>query len=185
MSCRSLQRNHNEMIFIIVFQHSGCGWRPQTLDNINAHTKRFQTFSCTTVVQHLISRQNIKKISRCTTKYMQVRFDVRKHRSIVQGEMDTRLKGDDHQRQQAFTQGYLGAMNTCPSDSKLFGSSDSKSATEMGRLSRKSNGQSSRELWLNSSCSSGAGTQKGVYHSNTGISQYGAFKINLNYEWLL
>lgn len=30
------------------------------------------------------------------------------------------------------TQGYLGAMNTCPSDSKVFGSSDSKSATEKG-----------------------------------------------------
>lgn len=28
--------------------------------------------------------------------------------------------------------GYLGAMNTCPSDSKLFGSSASKSATERG-----------------------------------------------------
>lgn len=52
------------------------------------------------------------------------------------------------------TQGYLGAMNTCPSDSKLFGSSDSKSATERGRLSGKSSGQSSGELWVNSSCSS-------------------------------
>lgn len=32
--------------------------------------------------------------------------------------------------QQAHTQSYLGAMNTCPSDSKLFGSRYSKSATE-------------------------------------------------------
>lgn len=32
------------------------------------------------------------------------------------------------------TQGYLGAMNICPSDSKLFGSSDSKSATERGKI---------------------------------------------------
>lgn len=33
--------------------------------------------------------------------------------------------------------GYLGAMNTCPSDSKLFGSSASKSATERGKISRE------------------------------------------------
>lgn len=33
-------------------------------------------------------------------------------------------------RKQAFTHSYLGAMNTCPSDSKLFGSRDSKSAIE-------------------------------------------------------
>lgn len=32
------------------------------------------------------------------------------------------------------THGYLGAMNTCPSDSKLFGSSASKSATERGKI---------------------------------------------------
>lgn len=30
---------------------------------------------------------------------------------------------------------YLGAMKTCPSDSKLLGSRNSKSATEMGGLS--------------------------------------------------
>lgn len=34
---------------------------------------------------------------------------------------------------QAHTQSYLGAMNTCPSDSKLFGSRYSKSATERQR----------------------------------------------------
>lgn len=33
-------------------------------------------------------------------------------------------------RKQAFTHSYLGAMNTCPSESKLTGSRDSKSAIE-------------------------------------------------------
>lgn len=33
--------------------------------------------------------------------------------------------------------GYLGAMNTCPSDSKLFGSSASKSATERGKINQE------------------------------------------------
>lgn len=32
--------------------------------------------------------------------------------------------------------GYLGAMNTCPSESKLFGSSASKSATERGKINQ-------------------------------------------------
>lgn len=69
------------------------------------------------------------------------------------------------------TQGYLGAMNTCPSDSKLFGSSDSKSATERGRLSGKSSGQEQwgvvgkQQLFFR-----GVGTQEGVYHSNTEVS---------------
>lgn len=86
-------------------------------------------------------------------------------------------------RQQAFTQGYLGAMNTCPSDSKLFGSRDSKSATERGRLSGKSHEPDSGGLWVHSGCSSGVqGTRKGVtiatpkrnHGGYTSISQYGA-----------
>jgi len=79
------------------------------------------------------------------------------------------------------TQDYLGAMNTCPSDSKLFGSSDSKSATERGRLSGKSGGQGSGELWVNSSCSSEVQGRRREftiatlrYHGNTSVSQYGA-----------
>lgn len=79
------------------------------------------------------------------------------------------------------TEGYLGAMNTCPSDSKLFGSSDSKSATERGRLSGKSSGQSSGDLWVNSSCSSEVRGRRREftiarlrYYGNTSVSQYGA-----------
>lgn len=37
-------------------------------------------------------------------------------------------------RLQEVTQSYLGAMNTCPSDSKVFGRRDSKSATETGKI---------------------------------------------------
>lgn len=91
---------------------------------------------------------------------------------------DIRPRTDDHH---THTQGYLGAMNTCPSDSKLFGSSDSKSATERGRLSGKSSGQSSGELWVNSSCSSEVWGRRREftiatlrYHGNISVSQYGA-----------
>lgn len=69
------------------------------------------------------------------------------------------------------THGYLGAMNTCPSDSKLFGSSASKSATERGKIIQEEHGQSGGELWVPSSCSSEAWrTQEGLYHSNTEVS---------------
>ena len=99
----------------------------------------------------------------------------------------TENAGDDEWgRRRAFTQGeggYLGAMKTWPSDSKLFGSSDSKSATERGKII----GEEPRaEQWGGlsglQSVFRGAGTQEGVHHSNTeeswvgntSVSQYGA-----------
>lgn len=69
-----------------------------------------------------------------------------------------------------FTQSYLGAMNTCPSDSKVFGSRDSKSATEMGKIIRSEAADGHhREILRNNCCSSpkSAGTQWARYHSNT------------------
>lgn len=88
---------------------------------------------------------------------------------------------NDSRHSHTHTRGYLGAMNTCPSDSKLFGSSDSKSATERGRLSGKSSGQSSGELWVNSSCSSEVRGRRREftiatlrYYGNISVSQYGA-----------
>lgn len=99
----------------------------------------------------------------------------------------TRPNTDDRHDTKRHTQGYLGAMNTCPSDSKLFGSSDSKSATERGRLSRKSSGQGGGEWWVNSSCSSEVQGRRREftiatlrYHGNTSVSQYGA----KNRTWL-
>lgn len=86
---------------------------------------------------------------------------------------DIRPKTDDHPRQQAsiHTQGYLGAMNTCPSDSKLFGSSDSKSATERGKIIQE---EQWAEQWgvvgKQQLFFRGVGTQEGVYHSNTEVS---------------
>lgn len=88
---------------------------------------------------------------------------------------------------QEVTQSYLGAMNTCPSDSKVFGRRDSKSATETGKIiqgeAEAGEHREASEKQINISCSSkGAGTQWGRYHSNTeeswgntSVSHYGAF----------
>lgn len=96
---------------------------------------------------------------------------------MVGGHKTSERASSERGRQQAFTQGYLGAMNTCPSVSKLFGSRDSKSATERGRLSGKSRKQSSGgvvgggggwDLGQQQLFFSGAGRNaEGSYHSNT------------------
>lgn len=78
-------------------------------------------------------------------------------------------------------------MNTCPSDSKLFGSSDSKSATERGDYPERAVGRAAvGASWVNSGCFfrgvCGGGWDakreftiaKQRHHGNISVSQDGA-----------
>lgn len=72
-------------------------------------------------------------------------------------------------------------MNTCPSDSKVFGRRDSKSATERGDYPGRAVGRTAGSKLGKQQLFFGvAGTQKDFtiatvrYHENTSVSQYGA-----------
>lgn len=78
--------------------------------------------------------------------------------------------------------GYLGAMNTCPSDSKLFGSRDSKSATERRKIIQEEERADQRGVVGKNIGRSSVVQRRGSeltiatvrYHGNTSVSQYGA-----------
>ncbi len=83
---------------------------------------------------------------------------------------------------QEVTQSYLGAMNTCPSDSKVFGRRDSKSATETGKIIQRKRRTENTGRLLRNKWTSAAPQKWGRYHSNTeeswgntSVSHYGAF----------